>query len=445
MKKFIRQNLLLLVALYIMAFGCAMFLCSHLGSSAISSLPFVLSLAGNDHASQIGIYPPALTVGGYTIVMNAIFVVLQILLLRRRFQPFQLLQLVVGAFFSVLIDVNMGLINSLITTDPSTTAGLINGIILVVLGGAVMGLGVACEVRCKSAMMPGEGIQIAIATVTGKEFSRVKIITDTSLVALAVVCCFLFYGHWRFDIVGIGTLISMIYVGAMVSVFNRHLSWWDKLLGFYEQEKATTNTALPQEEYPLVITISRFYGSGASEISKKLSQQLGMKVYDHELIDATAQKINMQPTEVAGLEQNISTPKLVELTIANANIAPLNELSPADRLFLAQSQIIQQFAAQESCIIVGRCADYILRNRPNTIRIFLRTDPEIAAQRIAHKDHVSQSAALTKITTTNRARANHFLHFTGQTWGDPKNYDLVVNTSSIGLDKVAQIIINLVK
>ena len=216
-KFFFRQQLLLLAALYVMTFGVSLFIRSNLGSSAISVTPLVWSSAGLSDITVGSFHVPAMTVGGYTIIMNFIFVFLQILILRRRYQPIQLFQLVIGTLFSVFLDANMALTEPL-SAGPGA-AGVAWGLFLVAVAGVVMGVGVACEVRCRSVMMPGEGIQVAIAQVTGKEFSKVKIVVDTTLVCIGLASCVVFYGAWRWDIVGLGTLISMVYIGIMFAFF----------------------------------------------------------------------------------------------------------------------------------------------------------------------------------------------------------------------------------
>ncbi|MDY5388165.1 MAG: hypothetical protein SPG50_06030, partial [Muribaculaceae bacterium] len=91
---------------------------------------------------------------------------------------------------------------------------------------------IALEVRCGSVTMPGEGITIAIHKVTGLEFSKAKIMVDTTLVIIAVILSFILLGSWQWQIVGVGTLFAMVYVGAVVRFVNRHLGWFDRILAY---------------------------------------------------------------------------------------------------------------------------------------------------------------------------------------------------------------------
>lgn len=201
-----------------MTLGVALCIRSSVGSSVISSLPFVFSLAGETGEA------PALSVGGYTIAMNFVLVICQILVLRKRFEPVQLFQLAVGFVFGWLIDLNMWLTGAMTCDTVAIKA------ITQLAGCTVMGIGIAFEVKCGSVTMPGEGISIALSTVTGRPFPKVKIMVDTVLVVLAVAASYLFFGRWLWNVVGAGTLFAMIYVGLVVKTVTPHIDWFDNLL-----------------------------------------------------------------------------------------------------------------------------------------------------------------------------------------------------------------------
>lgn len=217
---FLWQHVLLLASLYLMTLGVVLCIKSYLGSSVISSLPLSFSLAGLS-----GTVPP-LTVGGYTIAMNFVLVFLQILILRSKFNPMQLFQLVIGFVFGWLIDVNMALTSGL-TCDTITSK-----IITQLAGCTVMAVGIAFEVRCGSVTMPGEGFPVALSRVTGKPFPKMKIIVDTSLVALAIASSYIFFGEWNSSIIGPGTLFAMFYVGYAIKLINPHIEWFDRVLAY---------------------------------------------------------------------------------------------------------------------------------------------------------------------------------------------------------------------
>ena len=217
---FLWQHLLLLISLFIMTIGVAVCVRSMLGSSVISVLPYVFETAGKQSLV------PALTIGQYTYLMNAILVVGQICVLRKDFEWVQLFQLLVGFVFGSLIDLNMWLTSWLIPTDLGSKA------LAQIVGCTILGIGIALEVRCGSVTMPGEGFPVAISRVTGVEFPKVKIVVDVTLVLLGVVACYAFWGAWQWYIVGVGTLFAMFYVGFIVRLTGKHLGWFERLLAY---------------------------------------------------------------------------------------------------------------------------------------------------------------------------------------------------------------------
>lgn len=214
------QHLLLLVSLWIMTLGVAVCVKSMLGSSVISVLPYVFESAGKKAMV------PQLTIGQYTYIMNALFVVCQMLILRRRFEPVQLFQLVVGFVFGTFIDVNM------LITSWLAPVSLWQKALAQLCGCTILGVGIALEVRCGSVTMPGEGLPVAISRVSGLEFSKAKICVDVTLVVLGVSACYAFFGAWLWHIVGIGTLFAMFYVGLVVRTMGAHLHWFERLLAY---------------------------------------------------------------------------------------------------------------------------------------------------------------------------------------------------------------------
>lgn len=214
------QHLLLLFSLFVMTVGVAVCVRSQLGSSVISVLPYVFETAGSQ-----GLVPE-LTIGQYTYLMNFILVGGQIAVLRRRFELVQLFQLLIGFVFGSLIDVNMSLTSWL---QPSC---LWQQVAAQVAGCLILGVGIALEVCCGSVTMPGEGFPVAVSRVTGVEFPKVKIAVDTLLVLLGVAACYGFFGSWKWNIIGVGTLFAMFFVGFVVRVTGRHLDWFRRLLAY---------------------------------------------------------------------------------------------------------------------------------------------------------------------------------------------------------------------
>ena len=203
LKTYLPRYLWFLAGVLINSFGVALITRAALGTSPISSLPYVLSFR----------FP--VTLGQFTFAMNLFFILGQVLLLRRHFQPIQLLQVAVNAVFSAFIDVSMGLLSWL------EISSLPMAVLVLVLGCAVLAFGISVEVAPRVLMVPGEGIVQAIAAVTGWRFGNVKVGFDAALVATALVLSLLFF-H-RLQGLGAGTILSALAVGRFVNLYNRRL------------------------------------------------------------------------------------------------------------------------------------------------------------------------------------------------------------------------------
>ena len=203
LKTYLPRYLWFLVGVLINSFGVALITRAALGTSPISSLPYVLSFR----------FP--VTLGQFTFAMNLFFILGQVLLLRRDFQPIQLLQVAVNAVFSAFIDVSMGLLSWL------EISSLPMAVLVLALGCAVLAFGISVEVAPRVLMVPGEGIVQAIAAVTGWRFGNVKVGFDAALVATALVLSLLFF-H-RLQGLEAGTILSALAVGRFVNLYNRRL------------------------------------------------------------------------------------------------------------------------------------------------------------------------------------------------------------------------------
>ena len=203
-----------------MTLGVALCVRSNLGSSVISSLPYVLSLAGPVS------FLPEWTIGHYTILMNFVFVICQILILRKQFELVQLFQLLVGFVFGWLIDFNMWL------TDFLTCETLVSQILTQLAGCTVMGIGIAFEIKCGSVTMPGQGLPSAVSRVSKPPVPKAKCIVDITLVSISVVASFIFFGRLIWSAVGIGTTFAMVYVGLVVKHTMPHIKWFDRVLAY---------------------------------------------------------------------------------------------------------------------------------------------------------------------------------------------------------------------
>ena len=188
----------------------------------------------------------------------------------------------------------------------------------------------------------------------------------------------------------------------------------------------------------LIITIGRQYGTGGREIGRKLAGKLGIKFLDRELIARAAKKSGFSEELFDQLDKRATNSFLYSLTMFGST--GLNGMSLTDQLYLAQAKVIREAAEAGPCVIVGRCADYALREFNNCVNIFVYADLPHRIRRISNLYHKSARAAEETIIRTDKRRSSYYNYYTGKKWGAMENYDLAINTSRIGVDHAVQLI-----
>lgn len=195
------------------------------------------------------------------------------------------------------------------------------------------------------------------------------------------------------------------------------------------------------------ITIGRQFGSGGKEIGLRLGELLGFRVYDSDLLSMAAQKSGMHPEPLRRVEERATNSLLYTLAIGSSLHGaqyfgldmPIN-----DQLFITQTEIIKNAAEEESCIFIGRCADYVLRNHPHCINVFVYADKEARLERICRERDLTRESASNIITKTDKHRAGYYNFYTGKKWGRPENYHLCVDSGLLGVEGTAQMLAGIV-
>lgn len=197
----------------------------------------------------------------------------------------------------------------------------------------------------------------------------------------------------------------------------------------------------------LIINIGRQYGSGGKSIGEKLAARLNIKLYDKELLLLAARESGFseecfeQCDEQRGLLRTLygyfRTPFV-------GNYSHCDSPLSGETLFRIQSDVIQRIAARESCIFVGRCADYILREHPATINLFFTADNEERIRRITSRLGCSVTEAEAKMEEMDRQRARYYNYYASRTWGEAATYDLTINTSRLGEEGTVDLLIDFI-
>ena len=175
-----------------------------------------------------------------------------------------------------------------------------------------------------------------------------------------------------------------------------------------------------------IITISREYGSGGHDIGKRLAGLLGVPFYDREIVELTAQKHGLDAADLQEMEDKSRTP--LPFGLGGMGVNP----DSADRMFILQSQTIIGLAKQP-CVIVGRCADFVLRDHPDRISFFIYSGMKQRLDNAKNQAKAYKNAGLREIEKMDRRRAAYYKYHTGQEWGKPSNYHLCVDSGVLGM------------
>ena len=198
-----------------------------------------------------------------------------------------------------------------------------------------------------------------------------------------------------------------------------------------------------------IITISREFGSGGRTIGKQLAQRLGWKYYDKEIVKEVAEKTGFDPGYVEDVgEHSASKSPLSYLFATPGTPGVMKGMSASDFLWVMQRNVIVDLTNpnnMEPCVIVGRCADYILRDRDDVLNVFVHAPIPHRAERVVRLYGESDKAPEQRLKDKDKRRANNYKHYTGQTWGMSQNYHLSIDTSLISIEAAVDLIESLVK
>ena len=195
-----------------------------------------------------------------------------------------------------------------------------------------------------------------------------------------------------------------------------------------------------------IITISREFGSGGRTIGHQVAEALGIPFYDKELVEQVALESGFAPTYVEEHGEHSPGKSIFSYAFASHNVpGVMNGLSTADFLWNIQCSVILQLAEKGPCVIVGRNADYILKDRPDCLHAFIYADTESRAERIVRLYGESEKSPLARLNEKDKRRRVNYQHYTGRTWGQAQNYDISLNSSVLGLETCTDILVRLMR
>ncbi len=226
-----------------------------------------------------------------------------------------------------------------------------------------------------------------------------------------------------------GPIADVICFIAVIFIFGSEYRKLSKMDEKIEKEESSSKVLDGKDK--IVITINREYGSGGRYVGKLLAEKLNIAFYDKELINEISKE--------TGLSK-----KYIEENEQKKHALGSSEYNNEDALFVAETKTIKK-VAKNSCVIVGRCADYVLGNKKNTYNIFLYSSLENEVKRAVKYYGLDKSKAEKKINKINKERAKHYKYYTGRNWKDVSNYDMCLNVDELGIEHTAHVIIKMIK
>lgn len=200
-----------------------------------------------------------------------------------------------------------------------------------------------------------------------------------------------------------------------------------------------------------VITIGRKYGSSGIEIGKKVAELLAVPFYDKELVEMAAKKDNLNPETVKEADERATNSLLYSVVSGNYSMrglgSPMYYNMPInDRLFVAQTSVIKE-VAKNDCVIVGRCADYVLEDEENVdvLSVFLYSSNEYCIENIVKETGITKTKARDVVNKANKRRRNYYEYYTGRDWGAMSNYNLCIDVEKVGTENAARLIADCAK
>ena len=189
----------------------------------------------------------------------------------------------------------------------------------------------------------------------------------------------------------------------------------------------------------LIITIGRQYGSGGNEIGRKLAEELGIDFYDKNILRMNSDESGIKESYFHLADEKAGSRLLYRIvsgmTPERREPSFGSDLISADNLFRFQSEVIRKLAEEQSCVIVGRCADYVLEDADDIelVRVFIYADMDARIRRVREKELYTPEDVRKNVKRIDKERRNYYRYYTGRGWADPENYDLLINTSTTGI------------
>lgn len=414
----IKRYILFVIGLFVNAMGVALIIIAALGTSPIAVIPYVLNIITD------------ISVGTFTFALNMLLLLIQIIILGKKFPKYQLLQIPVSFIFAVFVDICLFLCDFLASDRYETQ------FCILIIGCVIRALGVSIQVIADVVMLSGEAVVKAISVRFEKNFSNVKIFVDCTMVLTAAIISLVFLGNIK----GIreGTIIAVLFIAPCSAYITSKLLFVEKYLSAGIADGAKELDVLNN----MIITISSDYGSGGHRIGHIIADKLGFKLYGRNLAGLVSKESGLSMSYVRAHDDKLYS-NWYERIFTEAVSLPGSSNEPYANIFNAQKKVVSALA-NENCVIIGHCANFILRDHPNAVHIHIHSDIEHRLSSIRHDNRKSENELRNTLIRHDKARSAYYTHFTGENWKDFDNYSITIDSSLLDVEETAQILIDII-
>ena len=415
----IKRLVVFCIGQLILALGVVVAVKSALGASPTTGIPNVIYQILLDKGNT------SLGLGTITTAIYCVYILVQLVILRKDFKLHMLLEIAVSFIFGYFLSFGQTLLAFL----PSPGTYWLRLVYLIV-SIPIMSLGIAVYVTPQISPAPAEGVTAAMSQKTGWPVPKCLLIFDIAIVAIAVALS-LIYFH---TLVGVreGTIICALTLGPVMKpimgVIQKPLM---EFCGTQTKRQAAMAQAEAAAFDPgkLIITVDWEFGSGGDIMARDLAEKLGAKVYSNdELVEMEIEESGLPARFVTEHEKLMRHSAVYDYATYAYMIQ--QTLDPLDELYAAQVRVLRKIAKEEKCaVIFGHCGNYILRDDPNCFSLFIHADPNVRLTRSEQRHNIDAEGAQQAIAATDHSRAKYHQDFTGEMWGQARYYDLTLSTT----------------
>jgi len=415
----IKRLIVFCLGQFILAVSVVLAARSALGASPTTAIPNVIyNILLSKGITNVGL-------GTLTTGMYIIFILVQLLLLRKDFKLYMLLEIAVSLLFGYFISAAQALLAPL--PDPAGYAGRLIYLIACI---PIIALGVVVYVSAQLVSAPAEGVTAAMSVKLGWPIPKCKLIFDSTIVIIAAVISLAFFR----GLSGVreGTIILALLVGPVMKPF---MSLLQKPLMEFCGTQTKREAAMAQAEAAafdpgkLIVTVDWEFGSGGDLLARDLAEKLGAKVFSNdELVQMEIEESGLPERFVTEHEKLMRHSAFYDYATYAYMIH--QDLDMLDELYAAQIRVLRRIAQEEKCaVILGHCGNYILRDDPNCFKLFIHAESSSRVARSQARHNISGEEAEKAMHATNRSRSKYHQDFTGEVWGQARYYDMTLSTT----------------